>query len=116
MGRAMAVALANAGARVVATAARSQDELDDLGREIAAAAGADRLLAPKSDVPHEDQCLAAVAQAIDRFGVVPVLFTNAARRPNVLLAARPAHPTGGGGPRSTQGATREQPMEFWNGD
>ena len=79
--------LAAAGARVVATAARSFAEVEAVAAEAAAArpaagttAGAGGAVVPVlADVTRPDDCAAAVAAALSRFGRLDVLVNNAGR-------------------------------------
>lgn len=75
IGRATALALAEAGARV-AVAARSADKLAILVSEIAAARG--EALAVQMDVADAEQVKAAFKQALDKFGKLDILVNNAA--------------------------------------
>lgn len=74
IGRAMALALARAGARLV-LAARSEARLASLAAECAAL-GAEALAVP-TDVAEEAQCGALVEAALARFGGIDVLIANA---------------------------------------
>jgi NAD(P)-dependent dehydrogenase (short-subunit alcohol dehydrogenase family) len=71
LGRALAIRLAEAGERVVATA-RRPETLDDLADRYA-----HTLVTGALDVRDPAQCTAAVDLAIDRFGGVDVLVNNA---------------------------------------
>ncbi len=73
IGAATARAVAQEGWRVV-LAARSQDKLDDLAREIG---GEDMALAVRCDVTEWDQQQALVAAALERFGRLDAFFANA---------------------------------------
>ena len=75
MGRAMALGLARAGARVVITAARSREEMEAVARE----AGGDRILPLLADMGHEDDCARVVAETEARLGSVDILVSNAGR-------------------------------------
>jgi 3-oxoacyl-[acyl-carrier protein] reductase len=75
IGRATALALAEAGARVAA-AARSETKLADLVQEIAAKGG--EALAVPMDVANAEQVKAGFKQALDRFGRLDILVNNAA--------------------------------------
>ena len=75
LGRATAVALAQAGADV-ALLARSQEELERVAREIAEATGRRALPLPL-DLANEAALLAAVAAAAEAFGRVDVLVNAA---------------------------------------
>lgn len=73
IGRACAVEYHRAGCRVVA-AARSMDRLDALQREL----GAERLLPVCMDATVEQQRLAGLDAARQRFGSIDILVNNAA--------------------------------------
>jgi 3-oxoacyl-[acyl-carrier protein] reductase len=73
IGRAMALALSCAGARVVA-AARNAERLQSLAQEI----GDGGALAVQMDVSDAQQVKAGFRQAIERFGRLDILVNNAA--------------------------------------
>lgn len=75
IGRATALALAAAGARV-AVAARSEGKLVETAQHIAAAGG--EALAIKMDVADAEQIKAGFAQALAKFGRLDILVNNAA--------------------------------------
>lgn len=75
IGRATALALAEAGARVAAVA-RSETKLADLVQEITAKGG--EALAVPMDVANAEQVKAGFKQALDRFGRLDILVNNAA--------------------------------------
>jgi 3-oxoacyl-[acyl-carrier protein] reductase len=75
IGRATAVALASAGAKV-ACAARNAEKLAEVSREIAAAGG--EAIAIQMDVADGAQIKAGFAQAIEKFGKLDILVNNAA--------------------------------------
>jgi 3-oxoacyl-[acyl-carrier protein] reductase len=75
LGRAMALGLAGAGARVIATSARSATELD----AVAAEASGGTILPLRADVTEEEDCSAVVAAAVERFGRLDILVNNAGR-------------------------------------
>jgi 3-oxoacyl-[acyl-carrier protein] reductase len=75
IGRATALALASAGARVVA-AARNAEKLAGVVQEIAAADG--EALAVQMDVADAEQIKAGFRQAIERFARLDILVNNAA--------------------------------------
>ncbi len=79
LGREMALALVEAGARVVATAAREIKELAQVEREAEDLAGDDRLLAVKADVTDEADCKRVVAAALKNFGGLHGVVNNAGR-------------------------------------
>jgi 3-oxoacyl-[acyl-carrier protein] reductase len=74
LGRAMVLGLANAGARVIATAARESGEVEAVARE--ASGGVVPLLA---DVTREADAAALVTEAIRRFSRLDILVNNAGR-------------------------------------
>jgi 3-oxoacyl-[acyl-carrier protein] reductase len=75
IGRATALALAQAGARV-AVAARNAEKLAAVVAEIAAAGGEG--LAVAMDVADAEQVKSGFRQAIDKFGKLDILVNNAA--------------------------------------
>jgi 7-alpha-hydroxysteroid dehydrogenase len=88
IGRAAAVALAEAGADVV-VAARTQSDLDETVRQIEAVGR--RGLAVVTDVMREDDLIRLVEQAVGAFGRLDVLVNNAGGtqpRPAMHTSAR----------------------------
>jgi NAD(P)-dependent dehydrogenase (short-subunit alcohol dehydrogenase family) len=75
LGRAMTLGLAQAGAAVIATAAREHAEIE----RVAAEAPAGRVVPMLADVTREEDCAQVVATALDRFGRLDVLVNNAGR-------------------------------------
>jgi len=75
IGRDTALALAEAGARV-AVAARNEEKLAVLVKEIAAAGG--EAFAVKMDVADAEQIKAGFKQALEKFGRLDILVNNAA--------------------------------------
>jgi 3-oxoacyl-[acyl-carrier protein] reductase len=75
IGRATALALASAGARVIA-AARNREKLDALVQEIIAAGG--QAMAVTMDVADAEQVKAAFKLGIEKFGRLDILVNNAA--------------------------------------
>ena len=75
IGKAIAEAYVNAGARVVVTAAREFAEI----QSVAQAAGPERALALQADVTDARACEQVVAQTLARFQRVDVLVNNAGR-------------------------------------
>jgi 3-oxoacyl-[acyl-carrier protein] reductase len=75
IGRAIALALAQAGARVVA-AARNEENLAGVVAEIIAAGG--EAIAMRMDVADAEQVKAGFRQAIEKFGKLDILVNNAA--------------------------------------
>lgn len=74
IGRAAAVRLAQEGAKV-GVLARSEDKLADVVEEITQAGG--EALALDADIAHYDQLEVAVAQILDRWGRLDIVFANA---------------------------------------
>ncbi|HEX4114125.1 MAG TPA: SDR family oxidoreductase [Stellaceae bacterium] len=79
LGRAMALGLAAAGARVVATAARVRDEIEDTASEGRAVCGDDRIAPMVADVTREDDAQRVVAATLERYGRLDILVNNAGR-------------------------------------
>ena len=75
IGRAMALGLARAGIRVVATAARERAELDAVAAEI----GQDRVLPVLADVTREADAQHVIALALQRWARLDILVNNAGR-------------------------------------
>jgi 3-oxoacyl-[acyl-carrier protein] reductase len=83
IGRATAIALATAGAKVVC-AARNAEKLAEVVKEIAATGG--DAVAVKMDVADGEQVKAGFKQAIEKFGKLDILVNNAAvTRDNLAL-------------------------------
>lgn len=83
IGRAAALLLAAHGARV-AVVGRTRDKLEEVVAEIeaagggtAAAAGSSSALALEADTSQPEEIARAVAQAVERFGRLDVVFANA---------------------------------------
>lgn len=74
IGRLLALRFAREGARV-ALVARREDQLRELARQISAAGG-EALVLP-CDVAEKAQVFAAARQALDHFGAIDVLVSNA---------------------------------------
>ncbi len=81
LGWTMSEALLKAGAKIVITCARSQDELSHAQREAEKIAGPDRVLTLQADVTEWQDCERVVAETHTRFGALHVLINNAARGP-----------------------------------
>jgi len=75
IGRETALALAEAGAKVVA-AARNEEKLSTLVNEIVAAGG--EAIAIKMDVADSDQIKSGFKQTLEKFGRLDILVNNAA--------------------------------------
>ena len=76
LGRAMALGLATAGARVTVTSTRMPDEIAAVAKE---AGGASNMLSIVADVARPEDCLRVVAETERRFGPVDILVNNAGR-------------------------------------
>ncbi len=79
LGLEMALALVEAGARVMATSAREAGELADTVTQAEAIAGPDRLFAVQADVRDYGDCLRVLERTLERFGAVHCLVNNAGR-------------------------------------
>lgn len=79
LGRAMAVGLARAGARVVITAAREAAELEQVTAAIHAECGGDRALPVVADVSRPADGERVVAAALARWQRVDIVVNNAGR-------------------------------------
>ncbi|HSW82087.1 MAG TPA: SDR family oxidoreductase [Usitatibacter sp.] len=78
IGRAIALALADAGANVVVNARRSLDEARDVVKEIEKRGG--KAVASLADVTDEQAVMTMVRSSIDTFGRLDILVNNAAVR------------------------------------
>jgi 7-alpha-hydroxysteroid dehydrogenase len=78
IGRAIALAFADAGANVVA-AARTQADIDDTANEVVKRGG--RALALRCDVMQREDLEAVVARAVAEFGRIDTLVNNAGGSP-----------------------------------
>lgn len=79
LGRAMVLGLAQAGARVVATAAREAAQVEAVARAAEQAWGEARVLPLVADVSREQDCARVVETALERFGRLDLLVNNAGR-------------------------------------
>ena len=82
IGRAMAIAYAAEGARVV-IASRSTSQLDEVAAEIAARGG--EVLAVPTDLRIQIEVENLVQQTVDRFGRIDILVNNAGINPRGLF-------------------------------
>src|SRR5215831_4370220 len=82
IGRACALALAEAGANV-ALAARNEQKLADVVKEIESKNV--QAAAFRMDVSNEDDVKAAIKAAIERFGKIDILINNAGVTKDTLL-------------------------------
>ncbi len=80
LGRAMAVGLADAGARVV-LASPEAELLDDVAGEIEARVGPGRALSVVTDITNQGDCDRLLGATLGEFGALEVLVNNA-RRPH----------------------------------
>jgi 3-oxoacyl-[acyl-carrier protein] reductase len=78
IGRAIALALADAGASVVVNARRSSTEIDAVASEISGKGG--KSFSILADVTDEQAIERMVSQALERFGRLDILVNNAAIR------------------------------------
>ena len=79
LGRAMALGLAGASAKVVITAAREGGELTQTEADCRALGGEDCVLALKADITRDEDCARVFDEARARFGTVHALINNAGR-------------------------------------
>jgi 3-oxoacyl-[acyl-carrier protein] reductase len=88
IGRAIALALAAEGAKVVVNYARSSAAADEVVEEIAGAGG--EALALQADVSQAAEVDSLIQQTIEKFGRLDVLVNNAGiTRDNLLLRMKP---------------------------
>ena len=85
IGRAIALALAEAGAAVVVNARTASGAAGQVASDIDAAGG--RALAVTADVSDPSEAARLVASAVDRFGRLDILVNNASVRRDVDFAA-----------------------------
>jgi 3-oxoacyl-[acyl-carrier protein] reductase len=78
LGRAMALALAHAGARVAVVASRQSPQLDETLARAGALGAAPRTLAVIGDLRQPEECARIAAEVKAAFGAVHVLVNNAA--------------------------------------
>jgi 3-oxoacyl-[acyl-carrier protein] reductase len=89
IGRAIAEAYLQEGAKVAVTAAREQAELNQLAKQ----GWSERVLARLSDVTNPEACEQVVDQTIQRFGHVDILVNNAGRGMKYVSASFLTEPT-----------------------
>jgi 3-oxoacyl-[acyl-carrier protein] reductase len=75
----MVLGLAQAGIRVVATAARERTEVEAVAEEVLRSCGESRVLPLVADVRQEEDCAEVVDAAVKRFGRLDILVNNAGR-------------------------------------
>ena len=86
LGREMALALVEAGARVAITGSREAGELNEVEDEANRLVGGGRMAAIQADVRKYEDCERTMRQVFDAFGAVHCLVNNAGRG---LLAINP---------------------------
>jgi len=85
IGRAIALALADAGASVVVNGRANREVVDGVVREIEARGG--KALPAMADVTDQAAVERMAAAAVERFGRIDILINNAAGRPEKALEA-----------------------------
>ncbi len=93
LGREMAMALAEAGARLCITGASESAALRDTERELAALAGPDNVYALAADVCDAASAANTVAACVDRFGRIEVLVNNAGKGMRLISETFNTKPT-----------------------
>jgi 3-oxoacyl-[acyl-carrier protein] reductase len=93
LGRAMAIGLARAGYRVVATAGRGRAEVEAVAQEAQEICGEARVLPILADVTKDADCDLTVAAALSRFGRLDILVNNAGRGMKYVSEAFLSEPT-----------------------
>jgi 3-oxoacyl-[acyl-carrier protein] reductase len=76
LGREMTLALAKAGAHIVA-AARTQEQIEAMAREVVAMGGGRRAIAIRTDVGDSEQVDRLIAGCLKEFGRIDVMVANA---------------------------------------
>jgi 3-oxoacyl-[acyl-carrier protein] reductase len=92
IGKAMALGLARAGARVAISGSAASPALAAAREELKGIAGEGRALAIAADVCSFDECRAAAAAAIATFGTIHCLINNAGVGMQIVRADYPVHP------------------------
>ncbi|HXX38986.1 MAG TPA: SDR family oxidoreductase [bacterium] len=99
LGRAMALGLAAAGAHVVVTAARHEQEINQVSEAARRLSDAGTVLPIVADVTREEDCGRAVEAALGSFGALHIVVNNAGR-----------------GMRFVSETFMEAPTRFWEVD
>ena len=84
IGRAIAIALAQAGAAVIVNARTSAAAAEEVAQEIRAAGG--RAAVKVADITDPDQAASLIAAAVEHFGGLSILVNNASVRREVSFA------------------------------
>jgi 3-oxoacyl-[acyl-carrier protein] reductase len=79
LGRAMALGLVGAGAKVTITASREGGELEKTAADAREIGGPDCVLPLKADVTSNDDCRRVIAETIEKLGGLHVVVSNAGR-------------------------------------
>ncbi|MCH8182705.1 MAG: SDR family oxidoreductase [Proteobacteria bacterium] len=79
LGRAMALGLVEAGAKVTITASREGAELEKTASDARKIGGGDCILALKADVTSAEDCERVMRETLAKFGVINGLVNNAGR-------------------------------------
>ncbi len=79
LGRSMALGLARAGANVVLTAARTNQEIDQVAEEASKFPPVGEVRQLLADVANEEDCARVVSETVREFGGVHILVNNAGR-------------------------------------
>ena len=79
LGRAMALGLVKAAAKVTITASREGAELEETASDARKIGGEDCVLALKADVSSEEDCQRVMQETLAKFGVINGLVNNAGR-------------------------------------
>jgi 3-oxoacyl-[acyl-carrier protein] reductase len=104
LGKEMAMALVEAGARVVVVGLRDSSHLAQTVKEAEAAAGKGRLIPIVADLRKDADCQRVTAETLKTFGAIHVLFNNAGLGLQVIADAA-------GKPRAM---FWETPLDAWN--
>lgn len=83
IGKAIALALATQGAKIVVNYARSSSAADEVVQEITAAGG--EAIALQADVSKSDEVDTLIQNILDKFGTVDVLVNNAGITKDTLM-------------------------------